>query len=239
MTVEVGDKINTSLGIHTLVVAVEKDYLVLQEQKHYVIVHSPYFDDVNDIFRWDKAEYLDSFNELTNQVVVNKSIDNCQELELILRKVKSGNHESYVKSILAIELNITDYKFLNQLYEYYMDNDIQFLNEKISKEFEVEYLKNIKDYCEALDKYSESFDHYETTDQDSPSREDVIEHMAESIFNGNSDRVIIAIDTTIKSYGDNDEIVKQLKRFRTDLENSDFHKYTKMKNDNDLSKKYE
>ncbi len=229
LIVEVGDKVNTSLGRHTLVVGVEKDYVVLQADKQYVIAHGPYFDDLNEIVSWGYGDYLNSFEELAMKIVSINSKENYRELESLLSEIASINHESYTKAIMAIELNMSNDKFLEQMYQQYMDSEVQLLDERIYEEFTVELLKNIKDYCAALDEYAESFDHYEYKDQEIMPRQDVIDHMAEAIFNGNSEKVLIALDTTIKTYCDDEEIVANLQTFKDDLENSDFHKYTLMK----------
>lgn len=54
------------------------------------------------------------------------------EIRKQINTLLNNNHREFIKALISIEKNIENEKILNDLYDYYMDNDeIELLNEKI------------------------------------------------------------------------------------------------------------
>lgn len=125
-----GDVIKTSLSDETIVLAVKGEDALLFNGTQFVEAHGLGINQ-EKVF-WNYGNY---YNELPTNIFTKekKSIDDIKET---LNSFIENNYEDYIKAVISIEKDITDDGTLTEMYNKYMESDVNLLNDYFD---EIEY----------------------------------------------------------------------------------------------------
>lgn len=125
-----GDVIKTSLSDETIVLAVKGEDALLFNGNQFVEAHG-LGQNEEKIF-WNYGHY---HNELPTDIFEkeNKSVE---EIKGTLNSLIENNYENYIKAVISIEKDITDDSSLTEMYNKYMESDVNLLNDYFD---EIEY----------------------------------------------------------------------------------------------------
>ena len=125
-----GDVIKTSLSDETIVLAVKGEDALLFNGNQFVEAHG-LGQNQEKVF-WNYGHY---HNELPTDIFKKdkKSVD---EIKGTLNNLIENNYEDYIKAVISIEKDITDDSTLTEMYNKYMESDVNLLNDYFD---EIEY----------------------------------------------------------------------------------------------------
>ncbi|MGO1369253.1 JAB domain-containing protein [Senegalia sp. (in: firmicutes)] len=143
-----GDVIKTSLSDETIVLAVKGEDALLFNGNQFVEAHG-IGQNEEKIF-WNYGHY---HNELPTNIFEkeNKSVE---EIKGVLNSLIQNSYENYIKAIISIEKDITDDSTLTEMYNKYMESDINLLNDYFDEiEYDMEHDNRIGERDEDKSKY--------------------------------------------------------------------------------------
>lgn len=131
-----GSVIKTSVSDKTVVIDYNKKDALLMTENQYIVAHNIY--ENNGKYEWDFGNYSDNLTEAF--IMYNKDFDSRVNL---MKNIADDNYQGYIKSIIAVEHGDMSEKHIDQIVNYYMDNDeisllSDSLQEKINSYFNVD-----------------------------------------------------------------------------------------------------
>lgn len=124
--INVGETVKTHEGEKYVIGKNNEKYILFDANdkgKKYQVVENIFYDKVTQKYSWEFGEKLNSLQMATN--LIYNSYD---DIKRSISFYCGSKHKEYFKSVLSIENSIEDENILDNIYNEYMNNDIQLVN---------------------------------------------------------------------------------------------------------------